>query len=184
MRLNVAPVVLADFGHSMHRRLLLGRAVASAMLALAGARVAHSASAGGLAPTFDLPGPTSRVRLADLRGRFVFLDFWASWCAPCKLSFPWMRQMQATYGPLGLQVVAISVDARRGDAERFLAAAPVNFTIAFDPAGDTPKAYAIKAMPSSFLIGPDGRVVLAHAGFREDDKAGLEERIRAALPRA
>ena len=168
----------------MHRRSLLGHSAASALLALAGARFAHAAAAGGMAPAFDLPGPTARVRLADLRGRFVFLDFWASWCAPCKLSFPWMRQMQASYGPAGLRVVAISVDARRSDADKFLAAAPVNFAVAFDPAGDTPKAYAIKAMPSSFLIAPDGRILFTHAGFREDDKSGLEDRIRGALARA
>ena len=56
--------------------------------------------------------------------------------------------------------------------------------IAFDPAGDTPRAYGIKAMPSSFLIGTDGRVLYAHAGFRDADKADLEQRIRAALARA
>ena len=167
----------------MHRRSFIAHSTAAAVLALLAAPSLCAQTVGARALGFELPGTKGPVRLADLRGKLVFLDFWASWCTPCKLSFPWMDQMQAKYGPLGLQVVAINVDAKRADAEKFLAASPVRFAVAFDPAGDTPKAYGIKAMPSSFLIGPDGRVLHSHAGFRESDKADLEQRIRAALSR-
>lgn len=168
----------------MHRRSVVKQSLVAALLALVGGRPLRAQPAGGVAPAFDLPGTTAQVRLADLRGKVVFLDFWASWCAPCKLSLPWMSQMQAKYAAHGLQVVGVNVDARRADAERFLAATPVQFAVAFDPAGATPKAYAIKGMPSCFLIGPDGRVLLSHVGFRESDKAELEARIRAAISRA
>jgi thiol-disulfide isomerase/thioredoxin len=168
----------------MQRRSFVMQSLALSVLAATGGARASAQAVGGQALGFELAGLKGPVRLADLRGRIVFLDFWASWCTPCRLSFPWMNQMQATYGPQGLQVVAINVDAKRADADRFLAATPVQFAIAFDPAGDTPRAYGIKAMPSSFLIGTDGRVLHTHAGFRDADKADLEQRIRAALARA
>jgi cytochrome c biogenesis protein CcmG, thiol:disulfide interchange protein DsbE len=168
----------------MHRRCFVRQSFTAALLALAGVPSARAQAVGAPAPAFDLPGVSAPVRLAQLRGRVVLLDFWASWCAPCKLSFPWLDQMQAKYARQGLKVVAINVDARRADADRFLASTPVQLTVAFDPEGQTPRAYAIRAMPSSFLIAPDGRVLYTHAGFRESDKAALEDRIRAALAQA
>jgi peroxiredoxin len=164
--------------------------MAGAALALAAASIVAVASAsvapaiGQPAPAFDLPGSRGKVRLADLRGKVVYVDFWASWCAPCRQSFPWMNEMQARYGRAGLHIVAISVDVNRQDADRFLAQLPAQFPVAFDPRGETPRAYAIKAMPSSFLIGPDGRVLHVHSGFRDDDRAALEQKIKAALQRS
>jgi len=157
--------------------------VAGALLALALPVAALAQQVGQSAPAFDLPGTASAVRLADMKGKVVYLDFWASWCAPCKQSFPWMNEMQAKYGPAGFQVVAINVDAKRSDAEEFLKGTPAQFTIAFDTKGESPKTYAIKGMPSSFLIGPDGRVLAAHTGFKDSDRKALEDKIRDALKR-
>lgn len=157
--------------------------IAGALLALVLPLAASAQQVGQPAPPFDLPGAGKPVRLAELKGKVVYLDFWASWCAPCKQSFPWMNEMQAKYGAQGLQVVGVAVDAKRSDAEEFLKGSPAQFTVAFDTKGEWPKAYAIKGMPSSFLIGPDGRVLLAHTGFKDADKKVLEERIRAALAR-
>jgi cytochrome c biogenesis protein CcmG/thiol:disulfide interchange protein DsbE len=144
---------------------------------------AGAAQVGQPAPDFTLPGVGAPVKLSDLRGRLVYVDFWASWCGPCKQSFPWMNEMQAKYGPQGLHIVGIAVDNKREDAERFLRTTPAHFTVAFDTKGETPKAYAIKGMPSSYLVAPDGRVIYVHAGFREQDKAEIEAQIRASLPR-
>ena len=83
----------------------------------------------------------------------------------------------------GLRIVAISVDARTADADKFLASNPAAFTIAYDTAGDTPRRYGVKAMPTSLLIDPAGRIVLVHAGFRADDRAVLEDAIKTALSR-
>ncbi|WP_342119076.1 TlpA family protein disulfide reductase [Pseudoduganella sp. OTU4001] len=149
----------------------------SAAGALAAFAFAAQAAPPALAPSFDLPG----ARLADLRGKVVYVDFWASWCGPCRKSFPWMNTLQQRHGPAGLQVVAINVDEKREDAAAFLAKVPASFTIAYDPAGVTPKAYGIKGMPSSALVGRDGQLLWMHSGFNEADKDKLEERIRAAL---
>nr|WP_173346355.1 TlpA disulfide reductase family protein [Pseudoduganella dura] len=146
-----------------------------------GASTASALDRGAAAPQFELPGKEGAVQLAQFRGKLVYVDFWASWCGPCRQSFPWMNEMQARYGARGLQVVGVNLDAKAGDAHLFLAENPARFTIAFDPAGATPRAYGIKGMPSSVLVGPDGKVLFEHAGFKPADRAGLEQQIRQAL---
>ena len=141
----------------------------------------RAAEIGQPAPPFTLPGRDGSTSLAQLRGKVVFLDFWASWCVPCRHSFPWMNQMHAQYAARGLHVLAINVDAKRADADAFLAKLPAQFAIGFDPQGDTPRAYGVKGMPTSVLIGANGKVLHHHAGFRDDDKGPLEGRIVAAL---
>ena len=150
-----------------------GLALACADPAVAGTRAP--------APPFALAGSAGAVTLASYRGQFVYLDFWASWCGPCRHSFPWMNALQERLGGAGLKVVAINVDTDRADAQAFLAEHPATFTVAFDPAGTTPRAYGIKGMPSSVLLDRDGNIVFEHAGFLDAEAPELERRIAAAL---
>ncbi len=136
---------------------------------------------GAVAPAFDLQGLSGPVSLAKYQGKLVYVDFWASWCGPCRQSFPWMNEMQAKYGPQGLQVVAINLDAKNTDAREFLSANPAQFTVAFDAAGAVPRSYGLKGMPSSYLIGKDGKLLVEHMGFNAADRAVLEEAIKSAL---
>lgn len=155
--------------------------IAVMLAAALGASSASALEKGALAPQFDLQGLDGAVKLAKLQGKVVYVDFWASWCGPCRQSFPWMNEMQAKYGARGLQVVGVNVDANNADARQFLASTPARFTIGFDPQGATPRSYGIKGMPSSVLIGPDGKVLLEHSGFRDADRAELESKIQSAL---
>ncbi len=139
------------------------------------------AATGGEAPDFALDGRDAPVKLSALRGKYVYVDFWASWCAPCKRSFPWMGTLQQRFGAAGLQVVAINVDTKRSDADTFLAATPAAFVVAYDPAGATAKKYAIKGMPSSVLIDPTGKIIAAHTGFTNETPALVERDIETAL---
>lgn len=139
---------------------------------------------GALAPEIKLAGARGPVNLAAMSGKVVYLDFWASWCGPCRQSFPWMNEMQAKYAAKGLQIVAINVDAKREEADKFLAEVPATFTVAFDSQGDTPKRYGIKGMPTSLLIGPDGKVISVHAGFKSAERKELEDAIVGALTSA
>ena len=142
---------------------------------------AWSIEVGAVAPDFELPGMQRTIHLADYRGKAVYLDFWASWCGPCKMSFLWMNEMQAKYGGQGLQIVAVNVDRRTADARTFLNQYPARFDVVFDAAGQTPQSYAIKSMPTSMLIGPDGKVAMVHGGFQDNQRGALEGQIRAML---
>ena len=133
------------------------------------------------APAINLPTATGQVDLATLKGKVVYLDFWASWCKPCKESFPWMHQMKETYKDQGLEVLAINLDKDRNLADEFLKGMDVNFVIAFDEAGDTATEYQLRGMPSSYLIGRDGKLYASHIGFREKDKAAMEQAIQELL---
>ena len=134
------------------------------------------------APPFSLPGPSGTVSLAGLAGKVVYVDFWASWCAPCQQSFPWMAALHARYAAKGLAVVAISLDKDREAADAFLLEHPTPFLIAFDPSGKTAEAYHVTAMPSSYLVGPTGLILRSMAGFDTAGTGTLEQAIREALP--
>lgn len=143
---------------------------------------AWAVAGGEVAPAFSLPNASGHnVDLEKLRGGVVYVDFWASWCAPCRRSFPWMNEMTRKYGAKGLTIVAINVDKKREDAEKFLTLAPAEFTIVYDPAGKVPASWQVKAMPSSYLVDAAGKVVLVETGFKDERKGEVEERIRAAL---
>lgn len=161
------------------RGLRAATAVAALGLAVGVAGAAELADA---APAFALPGAQGApISLAALRGRVVYVDFWASWCAPCRRSFPWMNEIQQRYGDRGLTVVAINVDARREDAERFLRQYPASFAVAFDSTGATPAAYGVKAMPSSYLVDAQGRIAAIEHGFLDARRATVEATIRALV---
>lgn len=144
---------------------------------------ARAAPIGQPAPALALPGTNGVVELVAYKGKVVYLDFWASWCGPCKQSFPWLNDMQARHGARGLQVLAVNLDRQRALADAFLAQVPARFVLAFDATGDSARRYAVQGMPSSVLIGADGLVLQQHAGFRDEDRAEREAAIVAALAR-
>lgn len=158
---------------SIPRRLL---AAAAAVLLLAG-----SALAAQPAPDLVLETDEGPLALQDLAGQVVYVDFWASWCAPCRESFPWMNAMQARYGGKGLRIVAVNVDSDPELRRRFVERYPARFTIAYDPSGKAAERFHVKGMPSAYVIDRDGNVKAAHVGFREKDTAALEAMIASAL---
>jgi len=154
------------------------------LVAVLAAAPAFAARTGEPAPAFVLATAAGdTVDLARLRGRVVYVDFWASWCTPCRRSFPWMNELEARYRDSGLTIVAVNVDKRREDALRFLRDVPARFTVVFDAEGRMPAAFDVKGMPSSYLIDREGRVAAVEEGFHDDRAAALEQRIRALLER-
>ncbi len=137
----------------------------------------------GLADIKDIPLTTESgtISLAQLRGKTVYLDFWASWCVPCRKSFPWMNEMHRKYKDQGLVIVAVNVDNKQPEAIRFLASIPAEFTIAYDPEEKLASAMKLKAMPSSYLISADGNIVERHVGFKEKMIPAYENSIRSIL---
>jgi cytochrome c biogenesis protein CcmG/thiol:disulfide interchange protein DsbE len=121
------------------------------------------------------------IDLKDFRGRVVYLDFWASWCAPCLESFPWMQAMQDAYERRGLTVVAVNLDQYRKDADRFLAKFHPNFDVRFDPQGEVAERFKVQGMPTGVLIDRRGVQRFTHVGFRPVDQAVYEGQLRQLL---
>lgn len=120
---------------------------------------------------------TSGFDLAAYRGQVVYLDFWASWCAPCRKSFPWMRWVQERYANRGFVVVAVNLDRDPKSAQEFLQKNAATFRVIYDPKGTLAKAYKVAAMPSSFIYDRAGRQRTSQQGFKDSDRNVLETQI-------
>jgi thiol-disulfide isomerase/thioredoxin len=129
-------------------------------------------------PDFDLAQRSFTNKTSDYKGKWLYLDFWASWCAPCRQSFPWMNEMQHKYAGQNIEILAVNVDAKKEDAERFLLQNSTQFGIAYDPKGTSAKLMGLKSMPTSFLIDPNGKVKLIHIGFRNEERDSLEKQLK------
>ena len=101
----------------------------------------------------------------DLKGKIVLVDFWASWCGPCKESFPVMEDLQQRYGSKGLVIVAVNVDEDAAAMQDFLKEHKASFTIVRDASKKLVGTVNISSMPSSFILGADGKVAVVHKGF-------------------
>ena len=121
------------------------------------------------------------LNLLNYDGKVVVVDFWASWCVPCRRSFPWMNAMQDKYRGDGLVIIAVNLDRNAEDAARFLEKYPAKFEIVYDPEGALAKEYGVEVMPSSIIIGRNGESIERHAGFKVKRQDEYEATIRAAL---
>jgi len=121
------------------------------------------------------------ISLANPKGKTVYVDFWASWCAPCLKSLPLYNEMYHKYKDRGLEIVAINVDNPVEDGQDFLLDTPLDFLIPSDPDGESAEMFEVIGMPTSYLIAPDGKVKLVHMGFRDGDIALIEEEITKLL---
>lgn len=159
------------------------RAVACA-LALGLAPCALALEAGSAAPEMSLPrleDPAQSVALARLRGSVVYVDFWASWCVPCRISLPALDAMHQQKRARGFVVIGVNKDVALADARRFLAKVPVGFTLAGDPQDAAARAFDVKAMPSGYLVDRKGVVRKVHRGFDAGTAAVLAREVDALL---
>ena len=129
----------------------------------------------------SVPGAEMPPALDPVDGKVVWVDLWASWCVPCRRSFPWMNEMLERYGDQGLQIIGVNVDKERALADEFLAETQARFDLRFDPAGALAERFGVEAMPSSFLLDAEGNVIAEHFGFRYEDADDYEAGIVAAL---
>jgi thiol-disulfide isomerase/thioredoxin len=128
-----------------------------------------------------VPAHAAALDLSAYKGKVVYLDFWASWCTPCRLSFPWMNQIQEIYGNKGLVVIGVNVDHDRELADEFLQANSAHFKIVYDSNGAIAGEYDFKDMPTSVLIGRDGKVHAVHNGFYPNREGSYAADISALL---
>ena len=153
-------------------------------IVLPGWAQAAAVAVGDRAPDVELvnlPDDSDSTSLGSLRGSVVYLDFWASWCGPCRLSFPQLEAMRTELKSQGFEVFAINVDEFKADALNFLSELPVSYPVVHDASGATPARWGILGMPTGFLIDREGIVRKIHTGYRKSDGAALRAEILKLL---
>ena len=136
-------------------------------------------SEGEAAPEFTLPelDQSGDVSLSSTNGKVRYLDFWASWCAPCRVSFPQIIALQSALSNDDFEVIAVNVDENPKLAIKFLRRYETNYKILSDPKGNVASLYQLPGMPTSFLLDRTGKIRLVHSGY----KAGDMQKIRATI---
>lgn len=146
----------------------------TAVLMLSGVASAHAAA-------FKVATDDGVFDSTQYLGKVIYVDFWASWCTPCRKSFPWMNEMQARYADDGLVIIAVNLDKEPALVEEFLKTTPADFIIGLDPEAKLAEKFAIIGMPSVRVFARDSSLQIEHVGFRENDKAAYEAGIKQLL---
>lgn len=134
-----------------------------------------------LAPSVNGQPSASDLNLEDYVGQVVVMDFWASWCVPCRRSFPWLNAMQAKYRDDGLVIIGVNLDKENESAADFLRQFPADFLVVYDPDATLAEQFGVQGMPSSYVIGRDGEIAAEHLGFKVKRQDKYEAAIVAAL---
>jgi peroxiredoxin len=151
-------------------------------LVLSATPAAAAVAPGAAAPSFALPARDGgRVQLEDLRGQVVMLNFWATWCGPCRQEMPLLAQLQQKYEPLGFTLLGVNVEPDSAAAVAWLKGVPVNFPILFDTDSAVASRFGVEGMPSSVLIDRTGKVRYVHRGYKPGDEAKYADMIRSLV---
>jgi peroxiredoxin len=170
---------------TMMRRMTASLLLVGALMALQVASFptpAWAVGEGTLAPEIALKDRAGKaIKVADLKGRVVLVDFWASWCAPCRDELPVLEGLYKKYREKGLVIVGVGLDRELDKLTKFLRASPLSFPVVHDDKGAVADRYGPPKMPSSYLVDKRGVIRHVHAGFKAADKAALEREIVVLL---
>lgn len=162
-------------------KLPLKRAlVVGLMLFFSGQVIAASSTQA--APDFTLKSRSGEnIKLSELRGQVVMINFWASWCGPCRQEMPLLEQLYQRYQSMGFTLLGVNVDEDHTAADKMLGNVTVSFPILFDDQSQVSKQYQVKAMPSTFMVDRDGQVRHLHKGYKPGYEEDYQQQIRALL---
>jgi peroxiredoxin len=164
---------------TIHRQAL--RALLGAALAVC-AGLSGGAAPSSNAPDFTLRTPDGRnLRLQELRGQVVMVNFWASWCAPCRVEMPHLNKLSDKYRSSGFTLLGVNVDDDPKNATSAAAKFGIRFPVLLDLEKQVVKLYAVASMPTTVLIDRDGRVRYVHRGYREGYEETYDQQVRALL---
>lgn len=165
--------------NKFHFRL---RRVAMLTLALVLMLPVQAEDVSGPAPDFTLTARDGQpVSLSDLKGQVVMINFWATWCGPCRQEMPLLEQLYTRYEGLGFTLLGVNVEEHSKDAEVFLKETPVTFPILFDPENGVSKLYDVSAMPSTVLVDRSGNVRFLHHGYQPGYENEYQNQIRTLV---
>ncbi|MCC6502678.1 MAG: TlpA family protein disulfide reductase [Deltaproteobacteria bacterium] len=164
---------------------MLKKVLAVFFLIMAFPALSHAGVVGKAAPGFTLNGLDGKaVELERFKGTVVFLDFWASWCPPCKKEMPEIARLAEKFSSSDLSIVAVSVDKKKEHAKAFISTVPgasSSLIVLHDPEASVVSAYSAQAMPTSFIIDRAGVIRFVHFGYREEDPVEWEKEIESLL---
>jgi peroxiredoxin len=160
------------------RRLLFASCLALGMPALA----MGAATPGSPAPDFTLAAREGgKVSLADLKGQVVMINFWATWCGPCRQEMPLFAQLQSKYEPLGFTLLAVNVEPDSAAAVTWLKGMPITFPILFDTDSAVAGRFGVEGMPSTVFVDRNGQVRYVHRGYKPGDEGKYADMIRSLV---
>jgi len=134
------------------------------------------------AKDFTLPSRSGEnVRLAELQGEVVLVNFWASWCGPCRKELPKLEEMHQKYKDLGVTILGINIDETRELSQKLLKDVEVNFPVLYDHDSEVAEPYNIQAMPSTFIIDKSGNFRYLHLGYQDGYELAYEEQIKKLM---
>ena len=134
------------------------------------------------APDFTLPARDGgEVHLSELKGQVVMINFWATWCGPCRQEMPLLQQIHAKYEPLGFTMLGVNVEPDSAAAQNWLKGMAVSFPIVFDRKSEVSSIFGVEAMPSSILIDREGRIRHVHRGYKPGDEAVYADLVRGLV---
>lgn len=139
----------------------------------------YAASVSGPAPDFTLKSLDGKnLKLSEMRGNVVLLNFWASWCGPCREEMPLLNKIHEKYEPLGFTVLGVNVEDDSDAAKKFIAQRPVDFPILLDNTNKVSKLYDVIAMPTTVVIDRDGNMRFLHQGYKSGDEAEYHKMVK------
>ena len=137
---------------------------------------------GGPAPDFALKSHSGEnLRLSEFRGEVVMINFWASWCGPCRQEMPLLDELYTQYQPLGFTILGVNVEEDPSKAKQLLKESPVNIPILYDDKSEVSKLYKVVAMPSTVLVDRDGNVRYLHQGYKPGYEESYQQQVRALI---
>lgn len=157
-------------------------AACAAIICIATASSSAIARSETPAPDFTLKSKDSgNMRLSEQRGNIVMVNFWASWCGPCREELPEMEKIYQDYRDLGFEILAVNVDDHPDKANVLLDDIEVSFPVLFDTNGEVSQLYDVNAMPTTVIIDRDGNQRLLHMGYRKGDEVKYEKAIKMLI---
>jgi peroxiredoxin len=142
----------------------------------------QSADISGPAPDFTLKAMKGgNIKLSELAGNVVLINFWASWCGPCREEMPLLNKLHNKYEPLGFTVLGVNVEEQSDPAISFINETPVDFPIIFDNKNKVSQLYKVVAMPTTVVVDRDGNVRFLHQGFKAGDEASYRKMVKRLI---
>ena len=157
----------------------LPRLLTACLISLVCVSLAGAASVKGPAPNFTLKSLSGKnLKLSELTGNVVLINFWASWCAPCREEMPLLNALHKKYAPLGFTVLGVNVEENLDGAMSFLKNVPVDFPILLDNTNKVSKQYKVVAMPTTVVVDRDGNMRYLHEGYKPGDEKKYRQMIK------